>query len=765
MTRQGRRRILPEVAAALLVTSLAACVTPGNNIPEQVLVDVPLQAASWPIPANDAFAWRNGATNGTTLAPLQSARFELGAPLIVRGDGDQPVALDDPKSTAGKEGGYVLNFDNVDIRDVAKAVLNDMLGVGYTIDPAVQGSITLRTAKPLTREAALAAFEEALKLAGVALAPGASGYQLVPLQGAVQRGALGAAGGALQPGYQVRVVPLRYVAASEIQRALEPLVAPGTVVQGDPRASFVMVAGAANEVERAEKVVALFDVDWLRSQSFGLFPLRYSSAKVVSDDLGGVIGKQGPLAGLVQITPIEHLNSILVVSKNISYINEMHTWIERFDRGRDVSKPRLFVYNVQSGRARDLAAVLARVFSQSGGKPGSAPPVDEAVPDTVASMGAPVGAPRAGVFSTASRSGASAGFSDTVASVEAVGAPRPGVFSTASRSDASAGFYSGQSAIPGSGVGGSLSGEAAANGAGTEPNDIRITADEVNNALLITTTPNRYAQVEAALARLDVIPLQILLEASIVEVNVNDTFKYGVQASFEKGAFSAVSSSVAAAALAAHTGGLSAAFLRYDIKATLDILSAFTTLRVISAPKLLVLNNRTASLQVGDQIPIATSSSVSTITPNAPTVNTIQLYDTGIILRVTPRANRNGLVLMELSQEVSASVPTSTSNIDSPTIQQRRVATSVAVADGQTIAIGGLMRDNRTNGSKGIPVLKDIPGVGAAFGVDSDGVDRTELMVFISPHVIRNPAEADAATSELIAKLPLLQGRRDDRAR
>jgi len=719
--------------ASMALISLAGCITPGENIPEQVLVEVPTRAPSGPAPSVAPSAARGS----STILEQQGARFGSAVSLIVQGSGDQPAKLADVKSASAKDGGYVLNFDNADIRDVAKVVLSDMLGVGYAVDPAVQGAITLRTARPLTREAVLPAFEEALKLAGAALVPGASGYQIVPLQSAAQRGALGSAGNALQPGYQVRIVPLRYVAAPEMQRALEPLVAPGTVVQGDPRASFVTLSGTTSEIERAERAIGLFDVDWLRSQSFGLFPLRYSSAKVVADNLSNVVGKQGPLAGLVQITPIEHLNSILVVSRNISYVNQMRTWIERFDRGRDVLKPRLFVYHVQSARARDLAAVLARVFSQPGGKSGATSAADEAPPDTTAPAGAP-GAPIGpGTLTIASRNGGPAGLSSGSASLS-----------------------TGQIAMQAPGFGGQPGGEALPSGAGTEPNDIRITADEANNALLITATPARYAQVEAALARLDVVPLQVMLEASIAEVNVNDTFKYGVQAAFEKGAFSALSSQVAATALGVSTGGLSAAYLKSDIKATLDLLSTFTKVRVISAPKIMVLNNRTASIQVGDQVPIATSSAVSTITANAPTVNAIQLYDTGIILRVTPRVNRSGLVLMELSQEVSASVPTTTSSIDSPTIQQRRVSTSVAVADGQTIAIGGLIKDSRTNSRNGIPFLKDLPGIGPAFGVNNDGLDRTELIVLISPRVIRNSMDADYATEELSAKLPLLRSQR-----
>jgi general secretion pathway protein D len=716
-----------RILGFLSLGGLAGCISLGTSVPDQAL-ELPVHAAPRAIQAPGAYARAEGAV----VVPERNARLDPAAPLIVRGSADRPLAPADPKAAATKAGQYVLNFDDADIRDVAKSVLADMLGVSYVVEPSVQGTITLRTARPLTREAVLPAFEEALKLAGAAVVSGTAGYQIVPLQGAVQRGALASAGNALQSGYQVRIVPLRYVAAPEIQRALEPLVAPGTVVQGDPQASFITLSGTAGEIERAERAIALFDVDWLRSQSFGLFPLRYSSARTVAESLRGVIGKQGPLGGLVQITPIEHLNAILVVSRNVTYIEEMRTWIERFDRGRDVTKPRLFVYRVQNGRARDLATVLARVFSQRGSKASVAPASDDAGSDSMLTASAPT--------STSSLGGAAA----------------------AARGGIPTGIAGPQTTVPGAGPGlGSGPGnEAAVDGAGTDPNDIRVTADEVNNALLITATPARYTQVESALSRLDIVPLQVLLEATIVEANVNDTFKYGVQASFEKGGLSALSSSVAASALGTSTGGLSAAFFRGDIKATLDLLSTLTQVRVISAPKILVLNNRIASIQVGDQVPIATSSSVSTITANAPTVNTIQLYDTGIILRVTPHVNRSGLVLMDLSQEVSASVPTDTSSINSPTIQQRRVATSVAVADGQTIAIGGLMRDSRTKGRTGIPVLKDIPGIGAAFGVDNDEVDRTELMVLISPHVIRSAADADAATDELSAKLPMLRVQR-----
>lgn len=720
--RQKNR--LPRLLIALpLLVALGACQTFGPSIPDQELDNAS------PGPFRPFRSSMNAAPQAR--APLSSADATAagGSPILVRGTNDLPAITPDVPTSTIKNGEYVLNFDNVDIRDVLKTVLTDMLGINYVVDPAIQGTISLRTAKPLSRAAVLPAFEEALKLAGAALVPGSSGYQVVPIASAAQRGAIGVAGNSLGPGYQVRLVPLRYVTAPDVQRVLDPLVPPGTVIPAAAsNASLITLAGTASDVDRAERAIAMFDVNWLRSQSFGLFPLRYSSAASVAEGLNSVIGKQGPLAGVVRIVPIAHLNAILVVSKNYAHVEEMRTWVERFDRGRNVLKPRLFVYYVQNGRARDLANVLTKALSQSRGgttsastSPSAVPPTDDLAPATDSPQPSAPGLNSPLVNSAGGSSGAvPASLTTPVGSI------------TMSTPDG------------------------AGNDASAALTDLRITADEPNNALLIMTTPERYAQVESALVRLDAAPLQVMLEASIAEVDLNDGFRYGVQVSLEKGAFSALSSAVAATALGPSTGGLSAALLRSDIKATLDFLSNYTTVRVISAPKLMVLNNRTASLQVGDQVPIATSSSVSNITPNAPTVNSIQMYDTGIILRVTPRVNRNGRVLMDIAQEVSQSVPTTTSTLNSPTIQQRRVATSVVVEDGQTVAIGGLIKDSRARDRTGVPWLKDVPGVGPLFGTSDDRTDRTELLILIQPHVIRNAASAEAATDELSAKLPML---------
>ena len=715
-----RQWITSKRAAPLLLAAMvAACTSVRSSIPDQALDD-PVQGPSAAYasftPSHEDL--QGDASRQGTPVGAEDKRGDTIAPLMIRGtagpDGPTTRSIQATAVNGATDEGYVLNFDEVDIRDVLKSVLGDMLGVGYAVDPTVQGSISLHTAKPLPRAKVLPAFEEALRLAGVALVHGTSGYQVVPLSAGAQRGAVGSSGNALQAGYQIRLVPLRYVTAADVQRVLEPLVAPGTVVPASSsHADLITLTGSSAEVDRAEQAIAMFDVDWLRHQSFGLFPLKYSNANDVAEDLNNVVGKEGTLAGVVRIAPISHLNAVLVVSKSYDYVERMHSWVTRFDRGREPLKPRVFVYHVQNGKARDLANVLTRIFGPSrGGASGSGGLANDA----------------------------SAAANDNAA------LSKPAKLASTNTSSILNDPSSESSGL-----------DKSADGASLQSGDLRITADDVNNALTIMTTPKRYAEVEAALARLDVTPLQVMLEASIAEVDVTDNFKYGVQASFQKGALSVLASASPSSTLAANAGGLSAALLQGNIKATLDLLSTLTQVRVISAPKLLVLNNRTASLQVGDQVPVATSSAVSNVVPDAPTVNTIQMLDTGIILRVTPRVNRSGLVLMDLSQEVSSSVPTDTSTLNSPTIQQRRVSTSVAVQDGRTIAIGGLIRDNRQVNRTGLPLLKDVPGLGALFGTHNDGVDRTELIVLVTPHVIRNAQEADAATAELRAKLPMLQ--------
>jgi len=290
---------------------------------------------------------------------------------------------------------------------------------------------------------------------------------------------------------------------------------------------------------------------------------------------------------------------------------------------------------------------------------------------------------------------------------------------------------------------------------------IRISSDDSNNALIIRASAREYDAILEALEKLDTRPLQVLIEAVITEVSLNDRLRYGVQWYFKWGNSSFTLSESDSGAISSVFPGFTYLFTNGStITAALDALATITNVNVVSSPQLLVLNNRTARLQVGDQVPIATQSAVSVDNPEAPIVNSIEFRDTGVILEVTPRVNASGLVTLEIDQQVSDVIPTTTSDIDSPTIQQRQISSTVAVQDGETIALGGLIRDNLSDANSGVPILKDIPVLGVLFGTTNTDRRRTELLILLTPRLVRDIDDARSATNELLEKIRTVEPQR-----
>jgi general secretion pathway protein D len=253
---------------------------------------------------------------------------------------------------------------------------------------------------------------------------------------------------------------------------------------------------------------------------------------------------------------------------------------------------------------------------------------------------------------------------------------------------------------------------------------------------------------------LDVVPSQVLIEAVIAEVTLNDDLQYGVQWQLQKGGTPTASfSSLITGGVAAAFPGFNYAVNAANIAATLSALNALTHVNVISTPSLMVLDNKTARLQIGDQVPITTQTATSTVTANTAIVNSVTMQDTGVILAVTPRINESGRVQLEIEQEVSSVVKTTTSNIDSPTIQQRRVKTTVVVNDGEVLALGGMIQDQASKTSNQLPLLGDLPGLGAMFSNRSNSVSKTELIILITPRVVRDGAESRLVTEEYRRKM------------
>jgi general secretion pathway protein D len=261
--------------------------------------------------------------------------------------------------------------------------------------------------------------------------------------------------------------------------------------------------------------------------------------------------------------------------------------------------------------------------------------------------------------------------------------------------------------------------------------------------------------------RLDVIPNQVLLEATIAEVTLDDELSYGLQWFFRSGDMKFKFTDIADAAGKGIVGsifpGFSYLFSGGDARVALNAISSLTDVKVISSPTIMVLDNKTATLQVGDEVPVVTQSAVSVNDPDAPIVNSVNFRNTGVILKVTPRVNESGVVLLDIEQEVSDVVRTTSSGIDSPTIRQRRIQTTVAVHSGESLALGGLIREADARNRSGVPFISRVPVIGNLFKSKTDTRDRTELLVLITPRVVRNQGEARAVTDELRSRLRSLK--------
>ncbi len=586
-----------------------------------------------------------------------------------------------------------LNFVNAPVAEVAAAVLGDFLKLNYLVAGNVSGSVTLQTSAPLPRASVLPALETAFQLGGLALVNSPAGWRVVPISDAARADpSLRTAGAqAHGPGYGVEIVPLHYIGAEQMQLLLDPIMPHGALLRADPAHQLLMLAGTGAERAAIEENIQLFDVDSLAGMSFAMFTLGAGESRAVAHDLTEALGPT--LTGMVRIMPIPRLNALLVISPQPRYLDQIKGWVMRLDQPARGEDRRLHIYHVQNSRAKDLASVLARVLG------GDA--------DTAATGAQPAASPP--------------------------GTPSGALPSAATAADPSAK----------AGALGDLLGDV---GTGA----IKIVPDVTNNVLLIYATARDYTMITAALASLDVAPTQVLIEATIAEVTLTKSLNFGLQYFFQSGGSQFIQSFGTTSAIAASFPG--AAYI-LNSGATPQIivnaLEAITHVNVVSDPEILVLNNQTAELKVGDQVPVAVQSAVSVITPGAPVVNSIEFRDTGVILRVTPRVNRNGLVMMDVSQEVSDVATTTSSTLNSPTIQQRKITSSIAVQDGETVALGGLIKDSDQRAKSGIPYIKDIPVLGSLVSDIANSDTRTELLVMLTPRVVRDAHTLRGITSEM----------------
>ena len=684
-------------------------------------------------------------------------------PRIIRGN-DQVIAPAKPAPSL--EGPPVtLNFEEAPIAEVVRTILGDILKVSYVLHPPLAGTVTLSTRAPVSPDQAVFLLESALYANGLGLVRDARGSYHVgrpdTLKGAGS--AVRQVGKApLPPGSGVIVVPLQYIGAAEMASILRPLLPPDGLVRVDTVRNLLIMAGTRTQAEGWQDLIDTFDVDLLKGMSVGVFPLKYATVKEVEGALqlmsagagsaaapaaaGGVrpaagaaaaaptamLGEGNPLFGALRIMPIERINSVLVVTPRAAYLDEARRWIERLDRPSDnAGEAQLFIYQVQNVNAQHLASVLSGIF---GGQ-------------------------------TSSTASASSGVAPKLSSATG---------STFGQNGSSSPFGTGSS-----GLGMRAGGQTAGNNANSQAQapavanlgGVRVMADVLNNSVLVWSTKADYLKIESTLKRLDLPLTQVLIEATIVEVSLGDDLQYGLQWAFsgtpggsrysgngqlsdervDKGIFNSN-------AIQGFTYTLSNSI--GQVRAVLNALASKSLLNVISSPSLMVLDNHTATIKVGNQEPIRSSVTSAAVT-NDRTSN-IQYRDTGVNLVVTPSVNSGNIVTMQVDQTVTdLGVPKKSAD-DQPTFLERQISSKVAVRSGETIVLGGLIRDSKKSGKSGVPFLQDIPVVGNLFGTNNSNGARTELLVIITPRVVRSDIDIRSVSEELrdrMKGLPLFEGK------
>lgn len=670
----------------------------------------------------------------TSAAALSSAEIEADPvpdPKAIKYRGtDTMIAMPEPEAPVRFVGDAVtLGFENAPLSEVTHAVLSDILGVDYLVDGPIPGQVTLRTRTPIPRNDLLGVLESLLKANNVILVRGRDGRYIVTSSQAASSLAPRVVGpDDLAAGYSTMIVPLQFISAGDMAEILKPLADEKAFVRVDNPRNILMLAGTQNQLRGWLDIVSTFDVDMLAGMSVGLFPLRNSGVDEMVTALNellmetsGSVGKGG-LAQIVRILPFPRLNSILVITPRAHYLERVETWIERIDQVPESGAERsLYVYPVQNTTAARLATLLNSIYS--------------------------------GGSQSGNNNSRQVGDNRSVA---------PGM----SRESIGSSARSGGNSAAGFGSNGGGNQQAAASvtqlnmedqGGSAAVAEVRVVADDENNSLMIYSTGIQYRLIKAALEKLDTPPTQVLIEASIIEVTLTDELKYGLEWTFNGkiggsgyNGTGVLSDGSFASSVVSPLGDIANGFSYSitggagDIVGVLQALSNESLVNVISSPSVMVLDNNTAYIHVGDQIPVSNGSTVSNggnVTEN------ISYRDTGVKLNVRPSVNAGGLVTLDVEQSV-----TDVGQIDvtgNRRFLERNIMSRVAVRSGESVVLGGLIRENAANQDAGLPWLHTMPLIGPLFGTTEKSNNRTELVVIITPRALYNDTELREVSDDM----------------
>ncbi|UOM34666.1 type II secretion system secretin GspD [Acuticoccus sp. I52.16.1] len=622
-----------------------------------------------------------------------------------RTSGGRAAALDGSAS-------YRLNFDDAELSQVVRAILADALQENYTTNLTLSGRVTISSERAVRRDELLAILENLLDGEGYALVETGSGYRIEQggaTPGRVDRGRGG-------PGWGISVVPLRYVSVDTISTILQGFVVPTDNLSLSVAENALVVRGPSGKRAEVVDAIVSFDADWMKNQSVSIFELRRAKPEDVVSELNTIFASQeeNVAAGAIEFKALPRVKAVMALSKSRDLMRRASAWVRRLDIQNAKSAENVFVYRARYRNAAELANVVGELFNA----------------DT-----------------STSRQPRRAAASNVESAFAAESTTLRDRFSEAASV---------------------LSGDPAGDidlSSGNSESPIKVSADVANNAVVVFADGATYEKILATLKALDATPVQVAINVTIAEVRLTDQLEFGVQY-FVKSKSVGLDRNVGSASLfteVANTLQKQIPGFNFVVGSNSDpdvIISALdeiTDVEILSSPSLVVVENETASLQVGDSVPVTVRQAQSVENVDAPIVNQVEFRDTGIILEVTPRIGENDAVTMKVSQEISAVA----SDADSltPTFSRRRVNSAISVQSGQTVLLAGMISARRRDRDQGIPVLKDVPGVGKLFSETAKGQERTELVVLIRPVVIRDGVDAQSVAEELRMRMPILSGR------
>jgi len=618
-----------------------------------------------------------------------------------------PGASPPPSATPSVQasgGGFLIKFNNADLYEVIHT-LGRMAGINYLIDPRVRGVVNVHTQGTIRKEGALDLLFSILKINGATAVREGEVYHIVPMAEAKMEPLLLAvrAGkeGEDSPNRPVmQAFPLQYIAAAEMAKVLRPFLTAGGDVTEVPRANMVLVTDTAGNMEKHARLVGLFDADAFQTAGVKLFSLKYLDPEEMGKDLEAIFGAldfggKGSRPAGINFVPLSRMNALLVVSASPRTMEDVQRWVAELDREPSGTARAVHLYRVRHGKARDVMEILEKLY------PGKAS----------AAAGKPTE------------------FKPLVAEPSA-GKPSPPAPKAEPPSTPA-----------------------------LQTANFDIILDEPMNALIIRGSPSEFSAIFDTLATIDVYPRQVLLEVLIAEVQLDDALRLGIDWNYVKqsGDFRHDVSVTTSAA------GISSG-LRYVVEKTDRLTGALRALAndgkvsVLSSPSVISVNGKKSKIDVSDSVPIVSGRVTNPGTEQFVT-ETVEYRDVGILLTFTPYINDEGIVTLEIEQEVSEVKSTSVGASLNPSFFKRSVSTTLIATQDRSIVLGGLVKERRERTRDGIPFLYKIPVIGWIFGARSDSVNRTELLIFITPRVISSVTEGTRLSHEFEERVEELRRR------